>query len=835
MVEKINLRPVLRKIEEYLPASFLSPSSPLYLEKQGIINSKEKKEIEIIKNFKSSISSYQKLEEKWHDKDAKSPEKTHEGLAFLIDQFEKMNSVEGKEFKLYDEEIVALVRAIDGYKDPKIKGKILEMAMSEGKSSVVMPILVAYLALESSYLQVQTVNPYLVERDFSEFKKFAEFLGINDYIGKVGRREKDRKNYLAYPSDDPKDPHNRIVFGLWSDFVHSSQFAFREESLFYPAEPVVVLDEIDQVVQDESVTPAIITEKIKTGEFFDQLIKGYNQYSDFEWLTRFGEEDFNLEGFKIGRREFNLSSPEDFINTVKSFYQVIKEREEYLIENNRDLSKTKLKERISDDLSELAFLGVIRDVLKKQPGQDPSDDLIQKLNNKFYDRKGDLKTTLPFFWWDLPDFQQALMQAYFLKKGVDYTVKEEAGVLTWVPGRFPVFKPGKLDIKPLTKTTGYSAGGKEFQDLVQLMLYVKENLTLPQEISFGTTDTIPVGEFYQIVPEKIIGLTGSASPISERLRHGYGLETTVIPSHNQSQREISWQTTSSPQEKENRTIDLLITSPQQNSLVVVESDQEAIVLANRLKKEATGFEIQTLTPQNENEDKKLYSWISVKGENKKVLITAKMVGRGVDLQPDEEIKKSGFLLISLTPFEYERTFRQLAGRVGRRGEKGSIFVLISPEDVVFDILTSGERKKLKTAFNSKNQQIIEKIVELAWQKNEEEATEAAKHQHMFYQPFSSIRSELKEKRFKNPKVAEKIKREWNRFLEEAKIVYDGLTIAGQGGPLVAGAEERIWSSFVWGGINDYQKELETNPSSEKIKQPLIDFLRKKIEERRKIV
>lgn len=53
-------------------------------------------------------------------------------------------------------------------------------------------------------------------------------------------------------------------------------------------------------------------------------------------------------------------------------------------------------------------------------------------------------------------------------------------------------------------------------------------------------------------------------------------------------------------------------------------------------------------------------------------------------------------------------------------------------------------------------------------------------------------------------------------------------VAGQGGSFVGGGEERIWSSIVLGGIDEYRKEIELNPNSEIVKEPLVNFLRKQI-------
>ena len=90
---------------------------------------------------------------------------------------------------------------------------------------------------------------------------------------------------------------------------------------------------------------------------------------------------------------------------------------------------------------------------------------------------------------------------------------------------------------------------------------------------------------------------------------------------------------------------------------------------------------------------------------------------------------------------------------------------------------------------------------------------------------------MKENKLKNPIVIEKIKQDWSEFLEEAMIIFNGLLIAGKGGPLVAGAEEKIWSSLVLGAIDDYQKKLEKNPHSDLLNFSLISFLRKHIRDK----
>lgn len=79
--------------------------------------------------------------------------------------------------------------------------------------------------------------------------------------------------------------------------------------------------------------------------------------------------------------------------------------------------------------------------------------------------------------------------------------------------------------------------------------------------------------------------------------------------------------------------------------------------------------------------------IAQAGEPGKVTIATNMAGRGTDIKLDEVVERAGGLHVILTEFhESRRIDRQLIGRCGRQGDRGSYQIFLSFDD---DVLVSG--------------------------------------------------------------------------------------------------------------------------------------------------
>ncbi len=221
---------------------------------------------------------------------------------------------------------------------------------------------------------------------------------------------------------------------------------------------------------------------------------------------------------------------------------------------------------------------------------------------------------------------------------------------------------------------------------------------------------------------------------------------------------------------------------------------------------------------NEENDAELYQWLSKKEEKRKILICVKMVGRGVDLRPDKAIiEEGGFLLISLTPFKYKRSFDQLLGRVGRRQEAGEVYTLVSSDDEIFSYLPEKEKAKLTQFINQKRFDQIKRMVDEAWNYWEDEITQRMRYWIIFSTPIERIRLWIEEKinlSFYEEKELltyginpEEFKRYlhtwWTDILEELEETYQAwlaaysLTSFGQ-----TSDQKSFWTTYVFSYLRD---------------------------------
>jgi len=819
----LEMQRVLRRIGSHLPESALPAFSQEALEKTKPMNAEEKRLIGNIKmrveqmrqpeNQSDEKITYESLQGKFTAREkSKSPEERQkkegiteddiEAIAFLIKEFSDM-SVDP-----FDQQILATVRAISSAKNPQSKGVVIEMPTSAGKSLVMVPIVTAYMALKEEHVQIHSVNPYLVERDFERFKVFADKLGIGrqvDYLNSADKTEALSK---------------RVVFGMWSNYIHAYQ---REFTAFcrnpntkhsFPAKPFIIMDEIDQIMRDENQTPATIAEKASTRAIFIGLAHELGveiRRSD----TRSGNTTYEFNARvqsstknRLGRHKKEIIttelSPKEYLDesmqTLDTQIEILFKNMRALVEraqNQGTLSKN--DQEIRNFLIKRASLSFFKNLIASQYlDREVVDPTVRQLTKAEVKKaQKDFESTSAYMWWENPHFQNALIEAFVLERGRDYEIIGE-------------------DIIPISRSTGYGERGKEYESLTIALLYLKERLQIPPEISGGATDTLTVAEFYDSMG-KIIGFTGSGKTVARRLFDGFGLETQMVPEIYKSKRRVNLLLVKNQQEKEMRAAEVVNQSAQ-NALLVTDSTNSANHMHNMV-----GGDL--LTSQNENQDKVLYAKVSTRADGqRKILTTAKMVGRGVDLTPDDAIRETGgFLLVSMTPFEFERTYEQLIGRIGRRDDPGRAVILLSPDDPVFQILPENDRNTLNAIFNHgslespRTVEIVHQFLERAWGLWEDRASSGAKSNKNYYSPFvflrkwvmNTITDEEKEFRkgfpFDDEALKTKIAREWPEFMEQMKNLYSTWGAAGQFGPFGVTRQDVAWGSAIFEMMNKWVK------------------------------
>lgn len=185
---------------------------------------------------------------------------------------------------------LALWRSLEAYKQAKKginQGSVLEVPAGDGKSYATIPLLILALrfleakppsaGLTNPPIYVHTVDPYLCQRDYDNFKKMAILAGISlghlvsPYHGKsfANGREKrweTRKEVLK----------QNVVFGLWSNFGHAFQAEMWKEEPAFSPHAITLVDEIDHILQDEEPTPLVIlpTEIPSLGVLISELHAG---------------------------------------------------------------------------------------------------------------------------------------------------------------------------------------------------------------------------------------------------------------------------------------------------------------------------------------------------------------------------------------------------------------------------------------------------------------------------------------------------------------------------------------------------------------------------------
>jgi len=685
----------LELIQMRLREHFLPSFSPTQLELGRNFNSKEQA---LIKRIKENVNSLDFIN--WDYRSLISQPKENlkqnqeineddiEKLTFLIQKFSRFQQNENPSWQIFDEQIGALIRLIEAYKDPQKKGLILEMATSEGKSSVVIPIFAAYVGLLEDNVQIHTVTRYLAKEDYQRFFQWVKELGLEEEVALLEAED-------IHDSQKREEKlRKKFIFGYQPDFVHCFENEFLERENNWPKKPLILLDEIDLVLKDEGLTPAIIGPEISTEQFLADLKREMKKFA-------------TDHGFFS-----DINDPKKFADRLGRF-----SREVFLLFDHwAAMEKDERKKELYRSLLEL------------------DDKELEKLRNRIldaYDYKSDQDKEANYF-FDYPPFFNALLSAYSLQKGKDYSIVDD-------------------QIVPLSASTGYGEVQKRFNDLTELLLYFKENLPLPESlISSIPADSIRMFEFYQKMP-RVFGFSGTATPVARRLYEMFGVETKVNPNHFQSQRLENFHLVADFDAKTDSVIKILQNDQKQrNSLIVVSSESEAVELKNKLESDFSDTEICSLTAQNQDQDKELFQWISQKGETgkRRILIAARMIGRGVDIKPDAQVKKDGFLLISLTPFNFERSLRQLLGRVGRRGEVAEAHIFISADDPIFEIIELSKRKKIQNAIkdNAGNSfQDFAKVKELispVWERWEDEAIRGVEALKAFSAPIFWLREKI---------------------------------------------------------------------------------------------
>ena len=190
----------------------------------------------------------------------------------LIDAFAAL--VEGSSrclgIRPYKVQIMAGVALYEGF--------VCEMRTGEGKTlSATLP---AYLySLAGRGVHVITANEYLAERDAAEMGVLYNFLGTTVGVASAAKREKEYKKE-AYKAE--------ITYGTIKEFGFDylrDNMVLAVEDKVQRGQNVAIIDEVDAILIDESITPLIIAGigEINTSEIYkiSKLVSNLEEGKDY--------------------------------------------------------------------------------------------------------------------------------------------------------------------------------------------------------------------------------------------------------------------------------------------------------------------------------------------------------------------------------------------------------------------------------------------------------------------------------------------------------------------------------------------------------------------------
>ena len=219
---------------------------------------------------------------------------------------------------------------------------------------------------------------------------------------------------------------------------------------------------------------------------------------------------------------------------------------------------------------------------------------------------------------------------------------------------------------------------------IQTAIEVKENVEITAKALLHNTCSFPV--FFSIF-RTLTGLSGTASYVPFDFSLIYGKEVKKIKEHFRNRRKEIYKYFKTDSERIEEII--RISESEHNPiLIVTDSDSRTGKIAEILAERTTNKHIEVLDNRVLSEEEELLQGIK---RTDAVLISGKIVGRGTDIDLPESFEE-GLTVIVAQRFLSERAERQVIGRTGRNGRKGTCYVLTSEDDTIFHLAYAGKKK-----------------------------------------------------------------------------------------------------------------------------------------------
>lgn len=248
-----------------------------------------------------------------------------------------------------------------------------------------------------------------------------------------------------------------------------------------------------------------------------------------------------------------------------------------------------------------------------------------------------------------------------------------------------VVRPGEQGIDEIVivdEFTGRLAEGRKWRDGIHQAIEAKEEIEI--SVPTGQAARITVQDLFLRYPH-LAGMTGTAASSASELRKIYRTPVISVPTNRPPQRVQLADRVFGTMEAKFAAIVSEIQEVHEAGrpvLVGTRSIDKSVILSRML--EELGIDHQVLNANNVEQEAEI---VSLAGGRGKVTVATNMAGRGTDVKLDQDIESVGGMHVICTELhDAARIDRQLIGRCGRQGDRGSYRQYLSLDD---DILKGG--------------------------------------------------------------------------------------------------------------------------------------------------
>lgn len=660
-------------------------------------------------------------------------------------------------------------------------GRIAEMATGEGKTLVAtFPL---YLnALTGENVQLVTVNEYLAQRDSEWVGKVFEFLGLT--VGFL-------KNSMDFA--EKKEMYNRdILYGTASefgfDYLRDNGMAIDPSYQVQRSHFYCIIDEVDSILIDEARTPLIISGAIDTptaGKYLKlkprvhELVKKQAEY--VARIIAEAEEKLKVDlddedGVKL-LYQSGMGAPKNkrFLKLMENpKYKKIYERSNTVMQSDMNRKENQsIKEElfftIDERNNQVALTEKGRDLIssKEDPEEFSVPDLVQ-----FYqvleddesldvDAKQKKKEAFQHEYEEkmekIHNLSQLLKAYVLFEKDVDYVVQDEKVMI-------------------VDEFTGRLQPGRRYSDGLHQALEAKEGVKIEKESQ--TLASITIQNYFRLYT-KLSGMTGTAETEADEFFQIYKMDVVVIPTNKSIVRDdmddVIYKT---KRGKYNAIIKDIEEKHKQGRPVLVGTvNVDISELISRMLKR-TGIPHNVLNAKHHKSEAEI---VAEAGQKGRVTIATNMAGRGTDIKLGPGVMEAGGLhIIGSERHESRRIDRQLRGRAGRQGDKGSSQFFISLEDDLMRLFGSDRIVGIMERMGMDETQeiqsgLLSRTIEKAQKKVEERNFNIRKHTLEFDDVMNQQRTIFYKTRnliLKSSDISE-----WftTKFKETIEIIMDGFS------------------------------------------------------------